>query len=1230
MIQQNQKDLKINFSCKEHDQKQVIMWCSQPDCKEERLCCSLCNQESKHITHLQNVLEIELLGPFFTDQKKMAFELKLLTENSSKEFCNLINEMINGIEQKFYWSDPDNIASQELICDAIQFSFQFQHLYQNIKEHCVKKSKEIQEYLGQFDEENELNIWNDANYCKLGDNLLKLNRLDEAKIFYEKSLYIKKTNFNAKFGLAQCLQKQHNYKEALELYKEAQNNDKNNNFIKLQIAECLRKLWQNEEALAAYSQAFEIEATTYGFFIQIVTLIILERNGEAYQLYKKAKQLEVKDSWMNLCKILINQMDDKKDKAKKLINETENDSDEQVDFWISFVKMLYSIENKEETLKYANQILKNEPNNLIALEKKFGILRDQNQYEEVILLFDQMQKIIKKHKLIRESKKKLYSQLQNLDYQEQMDIYELILQFNPKNITALILKCKAHFNFKLGQCLINKNKLKLALYTLEKILKLNQNQEILELKLELLQQFSSEFDKNQIHDFYTKWLKNDPSNIIVLELLYVHLIKQKDYREADKIMQQISQFEPNYFQQQFNACKYLIQLGKSKDAITLLNQMIETHAPTEKILDKEKKLFYKIIYQELYGSRRKIAKLLQLDPNNFIAQIVECVLILKENEDKFEQRVWLFKYIDDNFDQNHQDKLKLILNFIDNEQEKSIRERVFIMKAIKGLFLITKNKEQNQLIKFIKKSFLKMIQSKLGNVEQLSFYTYILTVQPDNVIALEFKTRYLIEKNQQFQQSQQDNKKEILENLEIILNKNPLIYSLVSIKCEYLLKENNFREAIETVNSILTNKNYQQRFKNQNLKNPLSDLINKINVYFRKFDQKSKFTELNKILQANQDNLIALELMCITLLEEKQEVEPNVSDSLQTIIKFLNRLNPLKHYLSEDIRDIKYLIEEKFENNDDKISIFTRLELNDSEKIQAYLILCELLKQDDQWQEIQKIINQMLIIDPKNFSVQNLQTKYLFKQGKFLESYIALDQTINDFQNQDSINQIENLCCLMDYIRDGREKDEQLQQHVKVIQNRDPQSIVAILLSNQDNDTKEEIFQNILKNNPNKQFYQWLNIRDLMAQEKYKELMQLKMLSNVFLVKLIENLNNIMQNIKDDIDNKNIIQYFDELNLNGPSNRLFEIVKSFLIFKQGNYQESIEQLQKLLAFDELNWIKNYDFSFRNIFRWFSNRFFELETKGQIEAMINQILENDSENLVLWFLNICIKLDHQFY
>ncbi|CAD8102926.1 unnamed protein product [Paramecium sonneborni] len=386
-----------------------------------------------------------------------------------------------------------------------------------------------------------LNLKDAEKYCKLGDSLLKQNRLDEAKNFYQKSLHIKKTDFNAKIGIAQCLQKSHNYKEALELYKEVQNDDKNNYFISFQIAECLRNMWQDEEALAAYSQALDIHETTQGFFMQGVTLFNLNRMDEILQFYQRAKKLGIKDEWMKLFKILKFQMDENNDKAQELINQIGNDSDQQVHCRISIFKILSSLENKEENLKYANQILKIEPNNLQTLQIKFDILLEQQQYEEVILQYDQMQKINGKHESINKMKDKLYSKLSELDDYEQMDIFEQILLFNPKSITTQIMKC---------QFLLDKYKYKQALYTFAQILKLDWNEEILELKNQLLLKVSSEFqdDHKIFYDFYTKWLQINPSNVIVLEFMcknyqmYFKIIFQQNKKSLKKLQNLYNQF----------------------------------------------------------------------------------------------------------------------------------------------------------------------------------------------------------------------------------------------------------------------------------------------------------------------------------------------------------------------------------------------------------------------------------------------------------------------------------------------------------------------------------------------------------------------------------------------------------------------------------------------------------------------------------------------------------------
>ncbi|CAD8102922.1 unnamed protein product [Paramecium sonneborni] len=266
------------------------------------------------------------------------------------------------------------------------------------------------------------------------------------------------------------------------------------------------------------------------------------------------------------------------------------------------------------------------------------------------------------------------------------------------------------------------------------------------------------------------------------------------------------------------------------------------------------------------------------------------------------------------------------------------------------------------------------------------------------------------------------------------------------------------------------------------------------------------------------------------------------------------------------------------------------------------------------------------MINPNNFEAQGLLAQSLFKQGKFMESYIILDQMINQFNDIDEFDMMmkqKRLTSFLNFFQDNKHQDEHLIEDAKEILERDPQSFMANFILS-DYKLWIDNVEMLYKKYPNNKCFQWSYFYFLLQQENYKGIIKLNTQS-IFPLFIIAPY--LQDEIRDNMDDKNTIEYLDKLNPNEPQNRLFEIIKSIILIETGNQQESFEQLQKILSFDEVirEYVLTVLFYKMEIFKIFINRFLETKTKRQIEQMIKQKLDIDPENLAVWFLNTYVKL-----
>ncbi|MBQ9630153.1 MAG: tetratricopeptide repeat protein [Treponema sp.] len=127
-----------------------------------------------------------------------------------------------------------------------------------------------------------------AELSKEGYQLLKNNKIDEAKSVFQQILEIESQNNYALVGLGDSERKQNNYNKAIEYYSECLSCHPGNNYALFGLADCYK-------ALSQYKKAIEIWEQYLIYDDRNVT--VLTRVADAYRKihdFKKSKELYLK------------------------------------------------------------------------------------------------------------------------------------------------------------------------------------------------------------------------------------------------------------------------------------------------------------------------------------------------------------------------------------------------------------------------------------------------------------------------------------------------------------------------------------------------------------------------------------------------------------------------------------------------------------------------------------------------------------------------------------------------------------------------------------------------------------------------------------------------------------------------------------------------------------------------------------------------------------------------
>lgn len=116
-----------------------------------------------------------------------------------------------------------------------------------------------------------------SKYSKLGYQLLKENRIDEAKEAFSKILLVDENNNYALVGLGDCERKQNNIQEALDFYNKCLSFHPGNNYALFGLADCYKAMNQYIKAIEIWEKYLTIDN---------YNIAVLTRVADAYRKIK--------------------------------------------------------------------------------------------------------------------------------------------------------------------------------------------------------------------------------------------------------------------------------------------------------------------------------------------------------------------------------------------------------------------------------------------------------------------------------------------------------------------------------------------------------------------------------------------------------------------------------------------------------------------------------------------------------------------------------------------------------------------------------------------------------------------------------------------------------------------------------------------------------------------------------------------------------------------------------
>lgn len=286
---------------------------------------------------------------------------------------------------------------------------------------------------------------NDANYLSLKVSLLS-NMGKHKEAINEAELAIKKHHDNYKFFdlLASIYRKENHYEKAIACYqKMLKINPKNEIHINNLIVKAYTILNQNDKALMIANHSIHNYPNDFNMlFARAQILLQMKKNNLAKNDIDKIIESDSINYQYNvlLAQYYSSLVDrtlyyGQKKKALKLLFESYNNNNEDVDVVFEIASFYMSENDFENAEKYYNQILNNFPANYEALKQKAKIKLSKQLWDEAISIYNQLEAVYLPNEEFYNNKAIAFIQVGN--YAKALEYFDKTIALNPNNKDAV-------------------------------------------------------------------------------------------------------------------------------------------------------------------------------------------------------------------------------------------------------------------------------------------------------------------------------------------------------------------------------------------------------------------------------------------------------------------------------------------------------------------------------------------------------------------------------------------------------------------------------------------------------------------------------------------------------------------------------------------------------------------------------------------------------------------------